>query len=268
MQPHFRTSVLLLLRQDSHSLLTNTVQQARRGRKTPSFLSCPSAFFVSAWFHLPPVVPPLESARFALPSGRFSHAAMHKISSVRHGWEKMTPSMGFGSQRQTQQATDQPGAATPPKPRPDAVPTHRQAGQRNSPLSLSFNVPFSSTLAGPEPDDVIHATPGGFARWIHPIGAEEGTPVHKLPVHAGNVERLRAMCKLMTDESDGALQASITSSEPRPIPGLQRGPLKALVTNVVLSGEPDLVRRMRSRILNDTPIALVCVRSILSISGC
>lgn len=97
-------------------------------------------------------------------------------------------------------------------------------------------------------------------RWTIPAGTEEDLPIHKLPVHTGNVERLRAMCKAMSDNSEGRLAATITSSEPRPIPGLQRGPLKALVTNVVLSGEPDLVRRMRSRILNDTPILLVRFR--------
>jgi len=122
---------------------------------------------------------------------------------------------------------------------------------------LSFNVPFSSNLPGPEPDDVIHATPGAFGRWTHADGTEDGTPNHKLPIHVGNVEDLKAACKTMTETSEGRLQASVHSSEAKAIPGVQLGPLKALVTNVCLSGDPELVRRMRGKILNDTPIALV-----------
>lgn len=182
---------------------------------------------------------------------------MHKISSVRHGWEKMTPSMGFGSQRQAQPQPDIPGLAPPQKARPDTLPTQRQSVSRTSLISLAFNVPFSSTLAGPDPEDVIHSTPGAFEKWTHGDETIEGVPIHKLPIHVENVETLRAKCKKMAIESDGRLEATITCSEPRPIPGLQRGPLKALVTNVVLTGDPDLVRRMRSGILNDTPIALV-----------
>lgn len=186
---------------------------------------------------------------------------MHKISNItgsaRHGWEKMTPSgMGFGLPRQHHEVPPMP--PQPVKRAADgAPPIPRQTAPRHNPLSLSFNVPFSSNLAGPEPEDIIHATPGAFAKWTHPEGTEEGTPNHKLPIHAGNVENLRAACKTMSETSEGRLQATVTSSEPRPIPGLQLGPLKALVTNVCLSGDPELVRRMRGKILNDTPIALV-----------
>lgn len=172
---------------------------------------------------------------------------------------KLTPqNIGFGSQRQTQPPPDlltAPLGTTSPAMKAHNDLPRQTASKQN--LSLSFNVPFSSTLSGPDPDDIVHATPGAFMRWTLPAGTEEDLPIHKLPVHTGNVERLRAMCKAMSDSSDGRLVSTITSSEPRPIPGLQRGPLKALVTNVVLSGEPDLVRRTRSRILNDTPIVLV-----------
>lgn len=185
---------------------------------------------------------------------------MHKISSftgsARHGWDKMTPSMGFGTQRQHEVPGISPAAA-PAKTRSDAPPIPRQTAPRHNPLNLSFNVPFSSNLAGPEVDDIIHASPGAFVRWTHPEGTPEGTPNHKLPIHASNVETLRAMCKQMTESSEGRLQAAATSAEPRPIPGLQLGPLNALVTNVCLSGDPELVRRMRGRLLNDTPISLV-----------
>jgi hypothetical protein len=188
---------------------------------------------------------------------------MHKISSftgsARHGWDKMTPSMGFGPRPPQPPEPPMPGMVLPPskQARPDVAALGRQAAPRQGPLNLSFNVPFSSNLAGPEPDDVIHATPGAFTRWTHPEGTPEGAPSHKLPVHAQNVEALRLMCKQMTEQSEGRLQATVTSSEPRPIPGLQPGP-KTLVTNVCLAGEPELVRRMRGRIFNDTPISLVC----------
>lgn len=167
----------------------------------------------------------------------------------------MTPSMGFGMPRQQH---DLSGILpVVPKVRQEVPPQPRQTAPRHNPLNLSFNVPFSSNLAGPEVDDIIHASPGAFARWTHPDGTPDGTPNHKLPIHGNNVETLRTMCKQVSDNSEGRLQATVTSSEPRPIPGLQLGPLKALVTNVCLSGDPDSVRAMRGRVLNDTPISLV-----------
>ncbi|KAI7599667.1 hypothetical protein KC343_g15951, partial [Hortaea werneckii] len=78
---------------------------------------------------------------------------MHKISNftgqARHGWEKMTPSMGFGMSRPQHPPQDisiAPPAAkrsvvgTSMSPNP-AVPGH--------PVNLSFNVPFNSNLPGP-----------------------------------------------------------------------------------------------------------------------
>jgi len=191
---------------------------------------------------------------------------MHKISSftgsARHGWDRMTP--GFGAQRPApneQVPSPIPGMPMPPirqtHTRPEVAVVNRQPLPRSTPLSLAFNIPFSSTLAGPDADDVLHATPGAFNRWIRPEDTLEGAPPHTLPIHTQNVEALRTMTKTMTEQSEGRLQASVTSSEPRPIPGLQLGPMKSLVTNVCLSGEPELVRRMRARILNDTPISLV-----------
>ena len=186
--------------------------------------------------------------------------AMHKITgSARHGWEKMTPSMGFGNQRQQHEMPPMPPAAI--KQARDTLSGARQTAPHYNTLNLSFHVPFSSTLPGPEVDDVIHATPGAFDRWTHPLGTDESTPNHKLPVHVGNVENLRGLCRQMSETSDGRLLATVTSSEPKPIPGLQIAPLKVLVTNVCLSGDPDLVRKMRGRILNDTPISLVSIQA-------
>ncbi|KAL9092123.1 MAG: hypothetical protein Q9165_004556 [Trypethelium subeluteriae] len=147
---------------------------------------------------------------------------------------------------------------TPPVKRSLGSSTLSPAPSPGSTINLSFNVPFASNLAGPEVDDIIHASPGAFARWTHPDGTAEGTPNHKLPVHVNNVETLRALCRQISDSSNGTLQATVTSSEPKPIPGVPRAPLKTLVTNVCLSGEFELVNKCRGRILNDTPISLRC----------
>lgn len=172
----------------------------------------------------------------------------------------MTPSaINFGMQRQ--QPPDSITAQTPasnlfPKRASDIAPT-RQTAPRYNPLNLSFNVPFSSNLGGPDVDDIIHATPGAFDRWTHPEGADEDTPIHLLPVHVENVENLKSLCRHMSDSSEGRLQASVTTSKPRQIPGLQVPSVKTLVTNVCLAGDAELVKRMRGRILTDTPISLV-----------
>lgn len=129
-------------------------------------------------------------------------------------------------------------------------------------VNLSFNVPFSSNLAGPDPDDILHASPGGIDRWLHPEGTPDGTPTHKLPVHAANVDALRKLCREISETerdsgSGSTIEATVTSSEPKALPALQRRPLKGLVTNVCLSGDADTVHQFRARILNETPVALV-----------
>lgn len=186
---------------------------------------------------------------------------MHKISNLtgfgaaRHGLDKMTPSMPFSNQRQH---PDIPPGGGPGMKQRDAAGVPRQNANRLNHISLSFNVPFSSTLAGPEPNDIIHASPGSFKRWTHPEGAPDGTPTHQLPVHMHNVEALRAFCKMTTETSEGTIQASVTSSEPKPLLGLQLGgPSKSIVTNVCLSGNTDAVKKTRYRIFNNHPICLV-----------
>ncbi|PNS16868.1 hypothetical protein CAC42_4832 [Sphaceloma murrayae] len=123
-------------------------------------------------------------------------------------------------------------------------------------INLSFNVTFASNLPGLEPDEIIYASAGAFARWTHPQGTPEGTAIHELPVHKRDVDNLRLLCKSMSEASGGAVLATVTSSKPKPVPGMQRGPLTALVTNVCISGDAEVVHKMRSRILNETPITL------------
>lgn len=192
---------------------------------------------------------------------------MHKISNftgqARHGWEKMTPSAGFPFSRSNH---DMPV----PAPNPNANPIKRPSTATSAPpvippgtqINQSFNVPFSSNLAGPDQDDMMWASPGAKARWTFPEGTAEGTPTHKLPVHAQNVDNLRALCREVGEQTDGRVAATVVSAESKPLPGLQRGPLRALVTNVCLSGELEIVNSMRCKILNSTPISLVGPRTI------
>lgn len=172
---------------------------------------------------------------------------------ARHGFEKITPA-GLMSRPNMDlsisQAIKRPVASSPMSPLTPA----------DTMVNLSFNVPFSSNLTGPDADEILHASPEALRRWTHAEGTEEDTPTHKLPVHANNLEQLRKLCRVLSESSGGRVEASVTSSEPKPIPALQRRPLKGLVTNVCVSGDADTVHKMRARILNDTPIALVSCR--------
>jgi hypothetical protein len=182
---------------------------------------------------------------------------MHKITNftgqARHGWEKMTPSNGFPFSRNNH---EMPVTAPPQMKRPATAQAPQPVIAPGTPVNLSFNVPFSSNLAGPDVDDIIYNSPGAKARWTHPEGTADNVPTHKLPVHTQNVENLRSMCREITESSEGRLVATVVSAESKPLPGLQRGPLRALVTNVCLSGGLEEVQAMRARILNSTPISL------------
>lgn len=195
-------------------------------------------------------------------------AVMHKISNftgqARHGWEGIKPSMGFGMTRPQQpqdlsiappaaakQRSTVPGSSSSMSPNP-AAPGHA--------VNLSFNVPFNSNLPGPDKEDVLYSSTGAFQKWIHAEGAAEETPNHALPVHTRNVETLRSLCRQMSEGGGERVHATVTSSKPKPVPGMQRGPLTALVTNVCISGDAEVVHKMRAKILNETPITLVRYR--------
>jgi len=186
---------------------------------------------------------------------------MHKLQNYagRHGWDRMAPSLPFNISR----SHSDMNPINPPLKRPSAAASSSPGPAPGSIVTLSFNVPFSAHLAGPEVEDVIYASPGAFNRWTFPEGSPEAAPTHKLPVHAQNVEELRLLCRRLSESTDGRIQATVVSSEPKPIPGLQRGPLKTLVTNVCLHGEFELVHRMRETLLNSIPICLVCPQRAL-----
>lgn len=181
---------------------------------------------------------------------------MQKLSNftgqARHGWEKMTPA-AFGMGRNG----DNIGGPPTSKRSIISAPIPPLASI-DTPLTLSFNVPFASTLVGPRPGDVLHASPGAQQRWTFPEGTAEGNPSYSLPVHTRNVEQLRRLCKSLTDRYTSRLEASVTSVEPKsilPAQALRRG----IVTNVCISGDGELVHKVRSTILGETPIALVSI---------
>ncbi|KAI9757239.1 MAG: hypothetical protein M4579_003539 [Chaenotheca gracillima] len=194
---------------------------------------------------------------------------MHKFTNLtgtaRQGWEKMTPA-NFGISRQnmdsagpnnTNNNNTMPGPPAPMKrPLPQTA-SMSPGTSTDSVVNLSFNIPFSSNLAGPDVDDILHASPGALERWVHPDGAAERPPTHRLPVHVNNVETLRKLCKEITESvKPRQLEATVTSSEPKPLSALQHRPLKGSVTNVCLSGDAETVHLARGQILTQTPVAL------------
>ncbi len=180
---------------------------------------------------------------------------MQRFSNItgqaRHGLEKMTPA-GLMSR---QNPMDLPISQSVKRPM-NAQPMSPHTPTDNI-VNLSFNVPFSSTLPGPDVDEILHASPKAVERWTFPEGTEEGTPIHELPVHHGNVEQLKRLCRVLKESTQGRVEAIPLSSEPKAVPSLQRRSAKGLVTNVNVSGEAEMVPKMRAKILNETPIALV-----------
>lgn len=179
---------------------------------------------------------------------------MHKITTftgqARHGWDRMAPA-AFGMSRPHADVS-----ASQQLRRPQGPPTGGPPAPVDTTVNLAFNVPFASNLPGPEVEDVLHSSPGAFQRWTFPPGTADGTPIHKLPVHANNIETLRKLCRQISEQSSGRIEASVTSSELKAAQSLQRRS-NGQVTNVCISGEGDLVHKMRAKILNETPISLV-----------
>ncbi|KAH8681448.1 hypothetical protein BX600DRAFT_375563 [Xylariales sp. PMI_506] len=116
-------------------------------------------------------------------------------------------------------------------------------------IHYSFNVPFASDLAGPNTEEVLHATGDSVLRWTHPGDAPDDVPVYDLPVHAQNLTNLRNMCAELT-KGPLPIEAHVMSTTPKH--------LKGQVTTVCLSGAPELVHKSRETILNETPLALRC----------
>ncbi len=166
---------------------------------------------------------------------------MNKLANMRH-WS----GPGFGMSRPNMAMTNivpNPQHKTLNGSSPILSPT-----QAETPIHYSFNVPFASDLAGPNIEDILYATKGAVERWTHPSDAPDDVPIYELPVHAQNVTTLRQLCKDLTN-GPLPIEAHVKSSEPKRV--------KGQVTNVCLSGSPELVHKSRETILNDTPLALV-----------
>jgi hypothetical protein len=140
---------------------------------------------------------------------------------------------------------------------PSTAPQHKPAhgsppilspSSQDTTIHYSFNVPFASDLAGPNTEDILYATAGAVLKWTHPEDAPDDVPIYELPVHATNVVNLRKLCKDISS-SGLPIEAHVKSSAPKRV--------KGQVTNVCLSGSPELVHKSRETILNDTPLALV-----------
>lgn len=175
--------------------------------------------------------------------------AMNKIANMRNWSERMSPAFGMSSRPNLGMSMQ--GLHPHHKVNPQAVGvspiTPPQIG--DSVINHAFNVPFASDLAGPNTEDILHATTDAVLRWTHPAEAPDDVPVHELPVHADNLARLRKMCKDIT-VSPMPIDAHVISASPKHV--------KGQVTTVCLSGSLELVWQTREKILNETPLSLVC----------
>lgn len=178
--------------------------------------------------------------------------AMNKIANMRNWSERMSPAFGMSSRpnlgamsMQGLHPHQHPHKLAPQAVGPSPI-TPPQIG--DSVIHHAFNVPFASDLAGPNTEDILHATTDAVLRWTHPAEAPDDVPVHELPVHADNLGRLRKVCKDFTT-SPLPIEAHVISTTPKH--------LKGQVTTVCLSGSPDLVWQTREKILNETPLSLV-----------
>ncbi|KAL1868964.1 hypothetical protein VTK73DRAFT_3425 [Phialemonium thermophilum] len=163
---------------------------------------------------------------------------------MRHWSERMSPNLGMSRPNM-----GMPGINPHQKVTPQGAPPISTPQPADSMIYYSFNVPFSSDLAGPNTEDILHATADAVMRWTHPEDAPDDVPVYELPVHAQNLAHLRKLCKDIT-QSPLAIEAHVISTVPKNARGQ--------VTTVCLCGPAELVRQSRETILNETPLSLRC----------
>ncbi|OAA56669.1 kh domain containing protein [Niveomyces insectorum RCEF 264] len=180
---------------------------------------------------------------------------MNKLANLnmRHWSERMSPNFGMSNRP--------PNMPVPPLNNPHQKLPHQGPGSAaassmaqanpalNTPIFYSFNVPFASDLAGPDTEDILHATADAVLRWTHSEDAPDDVPVHDLPVHAQNLANLGKLCDDIS-VSQLEIEAHVTTAVPTHV--------KTQVTTVCLIGAPDLVYRTRETILNETPLSLRC----------
>ncbi|KAK4112182.1 KH RNA-binding domain-containing protein [Canariomyces notabilis] len=176
---------------------------------------------------------------------------MNKLTNIRHWPERMSPAnfsmsrANVGMQAAINPRRDVTAQGAPPIPAPQ-VP--------DGPIHYSFNIPFASDLAGPNTEEILHATTDAVLRWTHPEEAPDDVPVHELPVHANNLAQLRQLCRDITS-NPLPIEAHVISTTPKHVRGQ--------VTTVILSGMPDVVYQTRDTILNQTPLSLRCTTVVV-----
>jgi len=171
---------------------------------------------------------------------------MNKLANMRHWSERINPNFA--------------GMGRPNMPMNPLNPHHKNPTQPGPPLSsphaadatihCSFNVPFASDLAGPNTEDILHATRDAVLRWTHPADAPDDIGVHELPAHVDALNALIGLCGELT-AGPLPIEAHVLTTNP------DNGRSQQIVT-VCLSGSPDLVHKSREAIFNDTPIGLRC----------
>ncbi|KAF2402013.1 KH domain protein [Trichodelitschia bisporula] len=174
-------------------------------------------------------------------------------SSARSGWDRMTrgPPLPFAGPRSASNDLHHPQAL---KRGPTAA--NEFALHPNTPISLSFNIPFNTDLAGPKNEEIQYATPNASVRWCFPEGSEN-LPVHELPVHVINRRHLEALCGEIAQRTNGGVKFYIRTGFPLPV-DTTASRSKASVTNVCLRGPKDTVAQARAFLLNNIPISMRC----------
>lgn len=188
---------------------------------------------------------------------------MNKLANVR--WSDRMPPLSFRPQQPMAPAMAH--GAISPMPNMGHVPMHPSQMQNAAPgahqmplaitprnpefVQYSFNIPFTCDLAGPNTEDILHATQDAVMRWTHPAEAPDNVPVSELPVHTEHLKNLGQLCK---DLSESPLPVKAIAETTNTV--VNNKPHRTVT--VLLSGPPELVQKSRETILNGTPIALVC----------
>ncbi|KAK5651565.1 hypothetical protein OQA88_11930 [Cercophora sp. LCS_1] len=168
------------------------------------------------------------------------------MNKLRNHWpERMSSNFGI-----SRPSMNMPLINPHQKAVPQVAPPMTGPQQADGPIHYSFNIPLSSDLAGPNTEDILHATTDAVLRWTHPMDAPDDVPVYELPVHAQNLANLRELCKDVIQRTGGTVDAHIISAVPKNS--------RSQVVTVCLSGVPELVYQSRETILNQTPLTLRC----------
>ncbi|KAG9259254.1 uncharacterized protein F5Z01DRAFT_32963 [Emericellopsis atlantica] len=172
---------------------------------------------------------------------------MNKLANMRQWSERIGPNFVMGRPN-TNVPMNAMNAHPKTMPQPGAPITSPHAADAT--IHCSFQVPFASDLAGPNTEDILHATTDAVLRWTHPEDAPDDVPVHDLPVHVNGVNTLERLCNGLTT-GPLPIEAHVST--------LPAGDGKGKQTTIVcLSGSQDLVHKSREAIFNDTPISLRC----------